>query len=145
MRRNRWIILVAVILSALCLLGGCKSKNSGNAKEGDAVNRQPSTDEIVLPSDELETVLPFDELETYEALSQEKSDAEEKPQKPSGGEMVSGSVTPGSSEGESQNPTEDGTLYPFAGVEGAGETQDPPAVGEPSAREPIILPEIELN
>ena len=136
MRRNRWIILVAVMLSALCLLSGCKSKNSGNAKEGDAVNRQPSTDEIVLPSDE---------LETDEALSQEKSDAEEKPQKPSGGEMVPGSVTPSSSGGESQNPTEGGTQYPSTGVEGVGETQDPPAVGEPSAREPIILPEIELN
>ncbi len=141
MKKRRWIILPAVILSALCLLVGCKSKNKENAKADDVVNQQPSKEETVLPSDELDA----DKVETDEALPEEKSDTSGKPQKPSGSGIMSGSTAPNSSEGGSQSPTGDGTQHPSSGEGGAGETQNPPAVGEPSAREPILLPEIELD
>lgn len=128
MRRSPKIILSAIILLVLCLLCGCKERE-------DAVKKQPSQ----IPSTD-ETVLPTDELGTDGTLPEEKPDADRKPQEPSGSEAKHGSIAPNSPQGELQEPAGGGTQSSSTEKGNTGEE-----ALETSAREPIILPEIELN
>lgn len=99
------------------------------------MKKQPSQ----IPSTD-ETVLPTDELGTDGTLPEEKPDADRKPQEPSGSEAKHGSIAPNSPQGELQEPAGGGTQSSSTEKGNTGEE-----ALETSAREPIILPEIELN
>ena len=143
MRKKRWIVLLILTVLALFLFPACKGKDGGSKGDGGSTTQDPSSGQTTPTQNQIE--LPQDEF-----VEDGSADAE-----PESGNASAGASEDNHAAGASENGSgSTGTAeddHGSAGTSGGGSSTDNTGDdggagnGENSSRDPIVLPEIDLD